>query len=97
MMKRELAIQQARYNKTRTGAQETQADHLQGLTSLQALTLLLSSQTPQRYVAPSFGPFGLDLSLPFGLEHSFTQYEQNSTDPTNPMQQLASVLHQFGG
>ena len=42
--KRELAIQQSRYNKTRTGAQDTQADHPQGSTSPQASTLHLSSQ-----------------------------------------------------
>ena len=98
IMKRELAIQQSRYNKTRTGAQETQADHPQGSTSPQASTLQLSShpryETPQRYVAP---PFGLDPSLPFGLENSLTQHEQHSTDPTNQMQQLVSVLRQFGG
>jgi len=42
--KRELAIQQSRYNKIRTGAQDTQADHPQGSTSPQASTLHLSSQ-----------------------------------------------------
>ena len=97
-MKRELAIQQSRYNNARTGAQESQVDHPQGSTSPQASTLHLSSQpryeTPQRYVAP---PFGLDPSLPFGLEHSLNRHEQHCANPTNLMQQFVSVLHQFGG